>query len=181
MVALEERGMVSCSSSNWSFRNHYMQGGNHEQDNLGDEKPRASSRNCASTRARECKRSGSVGCGVIAALSVLVWNPATPPIWVAAVLSVVAFGIGTTYPVGTVSIQNAVSRYQVGTAMGAMNFFRGLTAAFIVAIMDTVGRPPGQPDAIGRWEFGSIDARCSSGAPSSCRRRRRSTTAPRGY
>jgi hypothetical protein len=48
---------------------------------------------------------------------------------------VVAFGIGTTYPVGTVSIQNAVSRYQVGAAMGAMNFFRGLTAAFIVAVM----------------------------------------------
>src|SRR5262245_16343032 len=23
-------GNVSCSSSNWSFRNHYMQGGNHE-------------------------------------------------------------------------------------------------------------------------------------------------------
>jgi Major Facilitator Superfamily len=74
----------------------------------------------------------------IAALSVLVWNPATPPIWVAAVLSVVAFGIGTTYPVGTVSIQNAVSRYQVGIAMGAMNFFRGLTAAFIVAIMGAI-------------------------------------------
>jgi hypothetical protein len=28
-----------------------------------------------------------------------------------------------------------VSRYQVGAAMGAMNFFRGLTAAFIVAVM----------------------------------------------
>ena len=74
----------------------------------------------------------------IAALSVLVWNPSTPPIWVAAILSVVAFGIGTTYPVGTVSIQNAVSRYQVGAAMGAMNFFRGLTAAFIVAAMGAI-------------------------------------------
>src|SRR6516164_1395338 len=85
------------------------------------------------------KRVPSVGRSCwIAALSVLVWNPATPPIWVAAVLSVVAFGIGTTYPVGTVSIQNAVSRYQVGAAMGAMNFFRGLTAAFIVAIMGAI-------------------------------------------
>ena len=54
----------------------------------------------------------------IAALSVLVWNPGMPPIWCSVVLSVVAFGIGTTYPVGTVSIQNAVSRYQVGAAMG---------------------------------------------------------------
>ena len=61
-----------------------------------------------------------------------------PPIAVALVLSVVAFGIGTSYPVGTVSIQNAVSRYQVGAAMGAMNFFRGLTAVFIVAAMGAI-------------------------------------------
>ncbi|CAN0253932.1 unnamed protein product, partial [Phaeothamnion confervicola] len=74
----------------------------------------------------------------IAALSLLVWQPGMPPLAVAAVLSVVAFGIGTTYPVGTVSIQNAVSRYQVGSAMGAMNFFRGLTAAFIVAAMGAI-------------------------------------------
>jgi sugar phosphate permease len=74
----------------------------------------------------------------IAALSLLVWDPALPPIAVAAVLSVVAFGIGTSYPVGTVSIQNAVSRYQVGAAMGAMNFFRGLAAAFIVAAMGAI-------------------------------------------
>jgi EmrB/QacA subfamily drug resistance transporter len=74
----------------------------------------------------------------ITALSLLVWNPAMPPIAVAAVLSVVAFGIGTTYPVGTVSIQNAVSRHQVGAAMGAMNFFRGLTAVFIVAVMGAI-------------------------------------------
>jgi len=74
----------------------------------------------------------------IAGLSLLAWNPMLPPSAVAAVLSVVAFGIGTTYPVGTVSIQNAVSRYQVGAAMGAMNFFRGLTAAFIVAVMGAI-------------------------------------------
>ena len=74
----------------------------------------------------------------IAALALLAWKPAMPPIAVALVLSVVAFGIGTTYPVGTVSIQNAVSRYQVGAAMGAMNFFRGLTAVFIVAAMGAI-------------------------------------------
>ena len=74
----------------------------------------------------------------IAALLLLVWKPTMSPIAVAAVLSVVAFGIGTTYPVGTVSIQNAVSRYQVGAAMGAMNFFRGLTAVFIVAAMGAI-------------------------------------------
>src|SRR5437764_13675377 len=60
------------------------------------------------------------------------------PALVAAGLTVSAFGIGSTYPVGTVSIQNAVSRYQVGAAMGAMNFFRGLTAVFIVAAMGAI-------------------------------------------
>jgi hypothetical protein len=68
----------------------------------------------------------------------LVWNPAISPIAGGALLSIIAFGIGTTYPVGTVSIQNAVSRFQVGAAMGAMNFFRGLTAAFIVAVMGAI-------------------------------------------
>jgi len=78
-----------------------------------------------------------LSCAIVA-LSLLAWNPSMHPITVAVVLSIVAFGIGTTYPVGTVSIQNAVSRYQVGAAMGAMNFFRGLTAAFIVAAMGAI-------------------------------------------
>jgi MFS family permease len=73
-----------------------------------------------------------------AALAVLAIDPAIHPIVVAALLSVVAFGVGTSYPVGTVSIQNAVSRFQVGAAMGAMNFFRGLAAAFIVALMGAI-------------------------------------------
>ncbi len=42
-------------------------------------------------------RSSRLVCS-IAAL-VMVWNPATPPIWSSVILSVVAFGIGTTYPV----------------------------------------------------------------------------------
>jgi EmrB/QacA subfamily drug resistance transporter len=75
-----------------------------------------------------------LSCSIVA-LSVLAIDPAISPIVVAGLLSVVAFGIGTSYPVGTVSIQNAVSRFQVGAAMGAMNFFRGLTAAFVVAAM----------------------------------------------
>jgi hypothetical protein len=37
-----------------------------------------------------------------------------------------------------VSIQNAVSRAQVGTATGAMNFFRSLMASFAVAMFTTI-------------------------------------------
>ena len=37
-----------------------------------------------------------------------------------------------------VSIQNAVARAQVGTATGAMNFFRALMASFTVAAFTTI-------------------------------------------
>jgi hypothetical protein len=40
--------------------------------------------------------------------------------------------------VTTVSIQNAVPHYQVGIAMGALNFFRSLASAFIVAAMGAI-------------------------------------------
>src|SRR6185503_18976174 len=38
----------------------------------------------------------------------------------------------------TVSIQNAVPHSQVGIAMGALNFFRSLASAFIVAVMGAI-------------------------------------------
>src|SRR5262247_128096 len=74
----------------------------------------------------------------VAALAVLVWWPAMPIKGVIALLTVVAVGIGTVYPVATVSIQNAVPRHQVGVAMGAMNFFRSLGSALVVAVMGAI-------------------------------------------
>jgi hypothetical protein len=53
-------------------------------------------------------------------------------------LAVVGIAIGTCYPVGTVSIQNAVVQHQLGIAMGAMNFFRSLGSALLVAIMGAI-------------------------------------------
>ena len=43
-------------------------------------------------------------------------------------MTLIGFGVGTVYPVATVSIQNAVPMHQVGTATGAMNFFRALAS-----------------------------------------------------
>lgn len=65
---------------------------------------------------------------------------ATPmPLWaLLGVLSLFALGLGTTFPVSVVSIQNAVARAQVGTATGAMNFFRALMASFMVAAFTTI-------------------------------------------
>ena len=74
------------------------------------------------------------------AVAGLVMALATPlPLWaLLAVLSVFALGLGTTFPVSVVSIQNAVARAQVGTATGAMNFFRALMASFMVAAFTTI-------------------------------------------
>jgi hypothetical protein len=49
-----------------------------------------------------------------------------------ALLSLFALGLGTTFPISVVSIQNSVHRSQVGTVTGALNFFRALAASFTV-------------------------------------------------
>src|SRR5262249_31665692 len=68
----------------------------------------------------------------LAALAVLILNPALPLLPVMGILGLSSVAIGTVYPVATVSIQNAVPFNQVGVAMGAMNFFRALVSAFVV-------------------------------------------------
>jgi EmrB/QacA subfamily drug resistance transporter len=55
-----------------------------------------------------------------------------------AVLSVFALGLGTTFPTSLVSIQNSVARSQVGTATGALNFFRSLMSSFMVAAFSAI-------------------------------------------
>ena len=84
-------------------------------------------------RARYYKRVAIVGtslaalCGVALALTSL-------PLWgLLLLLSIFSLGLGTTFPISVVSIQNAVARAQVGTVTGAMNFFRALMASFTVA------------------------------------------------
>jgi len=60
-------------------------------------------------------------------------------LWVVlTLLAVLALGIGTCFPVSVVSIQNAVPRSQVGTATGAMNFFRALMSSFAVAMFTAI-------------------------------------------
>jgi len=61
------------------------------------------------------------------------------PLWVViGCLCVFGCGIGTVLSMTTVSIQNAVSRFEVGVATGAMNFFRALVSSLVVAIMGAI-------------------------------------------
>jgi MFS family permease len=89
-------------------------------------------------RARHYKRVAIIG-NVCAALAGLALALATLPLWaLLTLLSVFALGLGTTFPVTVVSIQNAVTRSQVGTVTGALNFFRALMASFTVAAFSAI-------------------------------------------
>ena len=68
----------------------------------------------------------------------LIWRPDLPLAYVILLLAVVGTAVGLVYPVTTVSIQNAVPHHQVGIAMGALNFFRSLASAFIVAVLGAI-------------------------------------------
>jgi MFS family permease len=74
----------------------------------------------------------SIAVGLLAAFPLM-------PVWgVAVVMCLVGLGTGASYPVVTVSIQNALPHHQIGVAMGAMNFFRALASALVVAIMGAI-------------------------------------------
>ena len=88
---------------------------------------------------RHYKRAPIIGliCSLVA-LAFLVWRPDLSLTYVTVVMAVVGTAIGLVYPVTTVAIQNAVPYYQVGIAMGALNFFRALASAFAVAVMGAI-------------------------------------------
>jgi MFS family permease len=87
------------------------------------------------SRLAHYKRMPFAGLAVaVAALALLAAAPAGLSVaTVCSALGLVGLGIGTLFPVTTVSVQNAVPPYQLGTATGAMNFFRQLSGAVIVA------------------------------------------------
>ena len=89
-------------------------------------------------RAKHYKRVAIAGTS-LAAISGTALALTTLPLWgLLALLSVFALGLGTVFPVSVVSLQNSVMRAQVGTATGAMNFFRALMASFMVAAFSAI-------------------------------------------
>jgi MFS family permease len=93
----------------------------------------------AMVRLKHYKRVAIAGTLLAATMALAIAALTPMPLWALLTgLSLFAFGLGTTFPVSVVSIQNAVARAQVGTATGAMNFFRALMAAFMVAAFTTI-------------------------------------------
>jgi len=88
---------------------------------------------------RHYKVSALAGLGLaVAAVAALVWHPAMPLVGAVAAAGVIGFGVGSVFPIATVSIQNAVHRHEVGIATGAMNFFRALASTLVVAVMGAI-------------------------------------------
>ena len=89
-------------------------------------------------RAKHYKRVAIVGTSA-AAIFGAVLTVTTLPLWgLLVVLSLFALGLGTTFPVSVVSLQNSVARAQIGTVTGAMNFFRSLMSSFTVAAFSAI-------------------------------------------
>src|SRR5579864_3919016 len=89
-------------------------------------------------RSKHYKRVAVIGT-LYAAVAGAALALAPMPLWLLLVLlSVFAMGLGTAFPVSTVSAQNAVARSQVGTITGATNFFRALMASFTVAVFSAI-------------------------------------------
>jgi MFS family permease len=90
-------------------------------------------------RTKHYKRVAVIGTSCSAMIACVLAIATPMPLWsLLALLSVFAVGLGTAFPVSVVSIQNAVARAQIGTATGAMNFFRALMASFTVAAFTAV-------------------------------------------
>lgn len=91
-------------------------------------------------RITHYKRPPLVGLAVSTlAFALISINPQALPLVVLEILLTAAsLGIGTMLPVTTVAIQNAVLQHQMGTATGAMNFFRSLGGALIVAVFGAI-------------------------------------------
>lgn len=67
-----------------------------------------------------------------------IWPSGLPMAVVILLLALAGIGIGSVFPVSTVGMQNAVSRGQMGIATGAMNFFRSLGSALVVALFGAI-------------------------------------------
>lgn len=84
---------------------------------------------------RHYKRLPMVGLTVsAAALAVLATAAPSLPLWALEILFAAAsFGVGTSFPVTTVAIQNAVLAHMMGSATATMHFFRQLSGALVIA------------------------------------------------
>jgi MFS family permease len=91
-------------------------------------------------RITHYKRPTTIGLAAAAAgLGAIAIQPQSLPLPVlTTILTIVSTGLGTVFPLTLLSIQNAIQPHQMGTATGALNFFRSLGGALIVAAFGSI-------------------------------------------
>ncbi|HEU0070688.1 MAG TPA: MDR family MFS transporter [Alphaproteobacteria bacterium] len=91
-------------------------------------------------RVRHYKRIGIIGiAGSVVALALLAYFATELPVFAAlALFGLAGIGIGTAFPLVTLSSQNAVTPQQMGTTTALINFFRSLGGAIIVAVFGAI-------------------------------------------
>jgi EmrB/QacA subfamily drug resistance transporter len=94
----------------------------------------------AMSHVKHYKRPPLIGLALATAGSFVMAVSAGPmPLWlVGIVTALISLGLGTLLPVSTVAVQNAVAPHQLGTTTGAMNFFRQLGGALMVALFGAI-------------------------------------------
>jgi hypothetical protein len=91
-------------------------------------------------RLTHYKRVGLIGLPLaMLAFAGVALAPAALSIYaVAGLLFVAGNGLGTVLPITTVSVQNAVLPWQLGTVTGVINFVRALASALMVALYGAI-------------------------------------------
>lgn len=98
---------------------------------------------------------------VIAAAAVLIlaWQAAHIDLWrFETLLILIGAGFGPLPSLTQVTLQNAVARHQLGISLGAMNFFRGLAGAILVAAFGAIVLQGGTPGGAGMAQAGAAQA-----------------------
>jgi EmrB/QacA subfamily drug resistance transporter len=92
------------------------------------------------TRLRHYKRVALIGVTVaaLALFALAVWVNTLPYLGLEAVLMVIGVGVGTSFPLVIVCVQNAVDPAHLGVATGAATFLRALGGAMGVSILGAV-------------------------------------------
>jgi MFS family permease len=89
-------------------------------------------------RVKHYKRVAIVGT-IVSTLAGVAMTLATPTLWgLLVLLSIFGIGLGTAFPISVVALQNSVTRSQIGTITGAMNFFRAMMSSFTVAAFSAI-------------------------------------------
>jgi len=91
-------------------------------------------------RTGDYKRPPLVGIPVsCAALLVMaIWASSLSPLTAAGLLVLVGLGLGTTFPTSLLAVQNAAHPREMGTATGALAFFRALGGATVTAALSAL-------------------------------------------